>query len=64
MGTKILGVIAFAAIAIAADWNYQQNKQEVELSDLALENIDALLREFHRQVVLYRNSVPSGSPDG
>ena len=29
MGTKILGVIAFAAIAIAADWNYQQNKQEV-----------------------------------
>ena len=44
MGTKILGVIAFAAIAIAADWNYQQNKQEVELSDLALENIDALAR--------------------
>ena len=29
MGTKILGVIAFAAIAIAADWNYQQNKQDV-----------------------------------
>ncbi|MCS2918410.1 NVEALA domain-containing protein [Parabacteroides merdae] len=47
MGTKILGVIAFAAIAIAADWNYQQNKQEVELSDLALENIDALARGEH-----------------
>ena len=30
MGTKILGVIAFAAIAAAAaGWNYQQNKQEV-----------------------------------
>ena len=32
MGTKILGVIAFAAIAIAADWNYQQNKQETMVS--------------------------------
>ena len=42
MGTKILGVIAFAAIAVAAGWNYQQNKQNVELSDLALANIEAL----------------------
>ena len=42
MGQKIIGVIAFAAIAVAAGWNYQQNKQEVELSDLALENIEAL----------------------
>ena len=37
MGTKILGVIAFAAIAAAAGWNYQQNTNEVQLSDLALE---------------------------
>ena len=45
MGTKILGVIAFAAIAAeAAGWNYQQNKQEVELSDLALANVEALAR--------------------
>ena len=43
MGKKIIGVIAFAAIAAAAaGWNYQQNKQEVELSDLALENVEAL----------------------
>ena len=45
MGKKIIGVIAFAAIAVAAGWNYQQNKQEVELSDLALENIEALARD-------------------
>ena len=44
MGKKIIGVIAFAAIAVAAGWNYQQNKQDVELSDLALENIEALER--------------------
>ena len=44
MGTKILGVIAFVAIAAAAGWNYQQNTNEVQLSDLALENAEALSR--------------------
>ena len=44
MGTKILGAIAFVAIAAAAGWNYQQNTNEVQLSDLALENAEALAR--------------------
>lgn len=44
MGTKILGVIAFVAIAAAAGWNYRQNTNEVQLSDLALENAEALAR--------------------
>ena len=44
MGTKILGVIAFVAIAAAAGWNYQQNTNEVQLSDLALENAESLAR--------------------
>ena len=44
MGTKILGVIAFVAIAAAAGCNYQQNTNEVQLSDLALENAEALAR--------------------
>lgn len=44
MGTKILGVIAFVAIAAAAGWNYQQNTNEVQLADLALENAEALAR--------------------
>ncbi len=44
MGTKILGVIAFVAIAAAAGWNYQQNTNEFQLSDLALENAEALAR--------------------
>ena len=48
MGKRILGVIAFAAIAAVAGWNYQQNKQEVELTDLALENVEALASgEWH-----------------
>lgn len=45
MGKKIVGVIAFAAIAAVAGWNYQQNQQSVEqLSDLALANVEALAR--------------------
>ena len=44
MGTKILCVIAFVAIAAAAVWNYQQNTNDVQLSDLALENAEALAR--------------------
>ncbi|MBQ8529990.1 MAG: hypothetical protein IJ430_02350 [Parabacteroides sp.] len=44
MKKKFIKVIAFAAIAIAASYNYTQNKNVVELSDLALENIEALAR--------------------
>lgn len=42
MKKKFIKVIAFVAIAIAASYNYTQNKNVVELSDLALENIEAL----------------------
>lgn len=55
MGKKIIGVTAFAVIATVAGWNYQQNRQSVELSDLALENVEALAQqaeggngEYHR----------------
>ena len=49
MGKKFFGVIAFVAIATAAGWNYQQNKQSVELSDLALENVEALAQKANRE---------------
>ena len=42
MGKKIIGVIAFAAIAVAAGWNYQQNRNDVKLSDLTLADVEAL----------------------
>lgn len=38
---KLFGVIAIAAIA-AAGWNFSQSQNEVELSDLALANVEAL----------------------
>lgn len=39
---KLFGIIAIAAIAAVAGWNFIQSNNEVELSDLALANIDAL----------------------
>ena len=42
MKKHIIGIIAFAAIAVAAGWGYIQNKQNVELSELVLANIEAL----------------------
>lgn len=44
MGKKFFGVIAVVAIAAVAGWSYQLNEPEVELSDLALENVEALAR--------------------
>lgn len=38
---KILYSIAVIATVAIAGWNYRQNK-EVELSDLAMENVEAL----------------------
>ncbi len=44
MKKKILGAALIAAMAITAGWNFNQNKNEVELSDIALANISALAR--------------------
>lgn len=38
---KFLYAVAVIATVAIAGWNYQQNK-EVELSDLAMENVEAL----------------------
>ena len=35
MKKHIFGAALLVAIAVAAGWNYQQNKQDVQLSDLA-----------------------------
>lgn len=42
MKKKTFGFITVVALAIAAGWNYQQDKQDLPLSDLALENVEAL----------------------
>lgn len=39
---KYLSIIAIAAVAAAAGWNFSQSQNEVELSNLALINIQAL----------------------
>jgi hypothetical protein len=42
MKKKILCLVFVVAIAIAAAWNFTQNKTEVELSSLELANVEAL----------------------
>ena len=36
---KLFGIIAMAAIAAVAGWNFSQSQNEVELSDLSLIHI-------------------------
>ena len=42
MKLKIFWAALFTAIALAAGWNFSQSQNEMELSDLALANIEAL----------------------
>ena len=44
MKKKIFGVALIAAMAVAAGWNFNQSKNETQLSDLALANVEALAR--------------------
>ena len=42
MKKRIFGAALLVAIAVAAGWNYNQSINEVPLSDLALDNAEAL----------------------
>lgn len=39
---KFYGIMAITVVAAAAGWHYNQSQNELELSDLALANIEAL----------------------
>ena len=59
MKKKMLGVIAFAAIAIIAGWNYNQNKNNVNLSDLAL-NIIKNMKQYSLFIFIFLLFVQCG----
>lgn len=42
MKKKVSGVVVMAAIAIIAGWSLNESKSKVILTDLALENVEAL----------------------
>lgn len=42
MKKKLFGIAIVAIVAAGAAWNVNENKNEVSLSDLALENVEAL----------------------
>jgi hypothetical protein len=47
MKKKILGVAIVAAIALVSGWNISQSMSEVAISDVALENVEALADEIN-----------------
>mgnify|MGYP001228146472 CR=1 FL=1 len=56
MGKKIIGVIVFIAITATASWNNQQDINKFKLSDLALENVEALAQgEWGQGGICYQN---------
>ena len=57
---KIILSVAVVATAAIAGWNYQQNQQSVELSDLALENVEALARSEDGKT--YKYVFPGSDP--
>lgn len=42
MRKNILGIAVMAAVAIAAAWNINQSENDIKLSDIALDNVEAL----------------------
>ena len=44
MKKKINAAVIIAALAITAGWNYNQSQNEMSISDLALENVEALAK--------------------
>ena len=42
MKKKIVSVAIVAAVAVAAAWGFNQSKNEMALSDVALNNVEAL----------------------
>ena len=44
MKKKIFGAALIAAMAITAGWNFNQSKNETQLSDLTIANVEALAR--------------------
>lgn len=39
---RIIGITLIAIIAVTVGWNFSQNQNKVELSELALANVEAL----------------------
>ena len=44
MKKKIFGAALISAMAITAGWNFNQSKNETQLSDLTIANVEALAR--------------------
>ena len=64
MRKKILGIAVMAVVAVAAAWNINQSENEIKLSDLALDNVEALARVEADIAVTLGEDVLSNIPMG
>ncbi len=48
---RIIGIILIAVAAATSVWNFSQTQNEVELSDLALANIEALAHDEGVEII-------------
>ena len=65
MRKKILGIAVMAVVAVAAAWNINQSENEIKLSDLALDNVEALASGEDIAVTLGEDvlsNIPMGHP--
>ncbi|WP_455623322.1 NVEALA domain-containing protein [Parabacteroides sp.] len=42
MKKRIIGIAVMAAVALTTGWNINQSENDIKLSDLALDNLEAL----------------------
>jgi len=59
MKRKIL-VVAMVAIALTAGWSFIQNEKKVSLSDIVLNNVEALARNELDEIEVLCNRQPMG----
>ncbi|MDR1897039.1 MAG: NVEALA domain-containing protein [Prevotellaceae bacterium] len=47
MNKKIIGAVIVTAVICVSGWNISRSKSDVALSDVALENVEALAGEYN-----------------
>lgn len=64
MKKKIFGAAIIAAMAVAAGWNFNQSKNETQLSDLTMANVEALARNESGEKKSCFRSITKAPDDG
>ncbi|WP_455630193.1 NVEALA domain-containing protein [Parabacteroides sp.] len=53
MKKRIIGIAVMAAVALTTGWNINQSENDIKLSDLALDNVEALASGEGGDIIRY-----------